>query len=344
MEDLLDVQLLRGAQFRCRPDCGLCCYAEPRAEPDEARTLLTIAPEVRWVGRGPDRFVAARPDGGACQFLSELRCGVHRGRPAPCREFPVTVHVGTRLQATAVLSCPGVDLESLLLREHTDSENIAGLDEELASLRTRAARAGRRKQAAVRRRDRLKRALRADGRWEDESTLRERIRREVPLPDVQDFPVDDPPPSDGDLELLPLFFDHRAGPVALGEKLGSWELLELSPEGGGRPLGVFPPPSVPPELTDEGERLLRAYLRYVLDRDAFLGAVLLDFAESPDGTLAERTSAELRTLGAAVLARGSVRAKLRGASGTVLDVATVADGIRASDMDSLDRPTWGDRL
>jgi Fe-S-cluster containining protein len=344
MEDLLDVEQLRGARFECRPDCGLCCYAEPRVEPAEARSLLTIAPAVRWVGGGSNRFLAARPNGGACQFLSAHRCGVHGARPAPCREFPVTVHVGTRFQATAVLSCPGVVLESVLGRDARSSSGIVGLEGELDSLRSRAARAGRRQEAAVRRRGRLMRALRAEGRWEDELSVRERFHRKIPLPDAQSFPVEDPPPSDGDLELLPLFFDHRDGPVALGEKLGSWELLELSREGGGRSLGVVAPPSAPPGVTAEGGRLLTAYLNYVLDRDAFLAAVLLHAAEWADGTVAEWTEVGLRTLGAEVLARGCVRAKLRGGDGSLLDAEAVADGIRAADMDSLDRSTWGDRL
>ncbi|HTT15724.1 MAG TPA: YkgJ family cysteine cluster protein, partial [Thermoplasmata archaeon] len=116
----LDVALVQGFSFACRPDCGLCCFASPRISPGEQHALRVVAPQATFVGRGRDRYLSARPDGGACQFLANLRCGVHAQRPAPCREFPITVHLGERLQASVVLSCPGLDLRRL-----TDSRSAA---------------------------------------------------------------------------------------------------------------------------------------------------------------------------------------------------------------------------
>lgn len=143
---------------------------------------------------------------------------------------------------------------------------------------------------------------------------------------------------------LPLFFDGRRAPVALANRWGSWELLELSPTGGGASLGVIPPPERCPELRPPAVALLDGYLDYVLERDAFLASVQLAALEAEDGTVADWARADLVELGAVVLARGSVRAKLAGRGNGPLTVEDVANGIRATDMDWLDRPTWGDRL
>ena len=95
-EEPIDVSLLSGFAFACRPDCGLCCFTSPRVDAEDAERLRAVAPDARIVPRGRERCVAARPDGGACQFLTQLRCRVHEVRPAPCREFPISVHVGLR--------------------------------------------------------------------------------------------------------------------------------------------------------------------------------------------------------------------------------------------------------
>ncbi len=340
-----DLDLLRGVRFRCRPECGLCCFAEPRADPPERARLLQIAPEATFVGRGPDRFLAARPDGGACQFLSELRCRVHSARPHPCREFPVTVHLGHRVQATLVLSCPGVELGPLLGGPGAAGAGPQGLESELASVRERLGpEVDRRVAITSRRGRRIERWLRVSDRWWDDDEVRALLTARVPLPDDRDFPAEDPPGLDAGIELLPIFFDGRPGPVALARDLGGWRVLEVAPAGGYATLGVVPPPTRAPRLEAGAEALLGGYLRYVLCRDAFLAAVHLDALEEDEGSVLDWAEAALRALGADVLARAAVRAKLRGAGERALTAADVEDGIRATDLDSLDRPTWGDRL
>lgn len=341
----LELHLLGGFRYTCRPECGLCCYAEPRADaPDRAR-LVAVDPEVRFVGHGPDQFLASRPNGGACQFLSGNRCRAHAVRPHPCREFPVSVHVGHRLQATLVLSCPGVDLSSLVGWAPRGEPVSVDFDSELASVRARLGPAHRvRLETAERRGRKLERALRAEGRWEDDEVVRAAWRDRIPRPGVKDFPVEDPPKVADGWEQLPIFYDGRDRPVALAQAFGAWQLLEVSPEGGGDPLATIPSPNHPPEIDTAADQVLVGYLRYCLYRDAFLAAAQLDALEGTEGSMTEWVGLELRTLGATVLARASVRAKLRGGGTAPLTEREVVDGIRATDMDWLDRPTWGDRF
>lgn len=341
-----DLDLLRGFRFRCRSDCGLCCYAEPRVEPEEADRLLRAHPEVRLRSRGRDRFLFARPNGGACQFLEGGRCRAHALRPRPCREFPLTVHVGRRLQASVVLSCPGIDLDRLARADPSAAQPApVGLEEELRSLESRwDAAAGRRLAEAERRGHKVERTLREEGRWQPDRQVRERWSDAPPMPGAEDFPVEAPPEAAEGLERLPIYFDGRTGPVALAGALGGWELLELAPEGGARELGRLVPPDRPPSLEDGAGGLLVGYLRYTLERDAFLASVHVEMLEGAEGTVEEWTALALRALGAEVLSRGAVRAKFAGRDGRRLSARDVADGIRATDQDWLDRPTWGDRF
>jgi Fe-S-cluster containining protein len=343
--DEMDVDLLRGFRYACRPGCGLCCYAQPRIEAAERSRLLKIAPDARFVGRGPHQFLAGRSNGGACQFLTANRCRVHDARPHPCREFPITVHVGHRLQATLVLSCPGILLSSLAGWRHGNEPFSSDLASELSSIRARLGETTRARQATVARRGRrLERVLRAEGRWQDDAEVRATLKDRIPRPTAKDFPVEDPPRSSDGLEQLPMFYDGRDAPLAFARGLGGWEMLSIAEGGGAESLTVIPPPERPPPLDATGDRLLEGYLRYGLHRDAFLAAVQLDAFEAGEGSVLEWTERELTVLGAVVLARAVVRSKLHGGGDGTLTAAEVADGIRATDMDWLDRPTWGDRL
>lgn len=342
----LDLSLLDGFRYACRPDCGLCCFATPRVSRSEREALLRIAPAVELVGAEPDRFLAARSDGGACQFLRDRRCGVHAARPAPCREFPVDVHVGFRLQASLVLSCPGIDLGGLLSKRPDPGCPPVGLDAEVAAVRERLSpTAARRVADASRRRRRIERALTDEDRWVGEDDVRAALISAIPLPGANDFPADDPPDAAEGLEMLPLFFDGRTGPVALGSTIGGWELLELRAEGGvARSLGVVPPPRRPVGMTAEARALLEAYLRYWLARDRLFGITLRAMAEAATGDVQEWVTAELGAIGALTLARAWVRARAAGRSDDPVSADDVGSGIRATDQDLLDRPTWGDRF
>jgi Fe-S-cluster containining protein len=343
----VDLGLLRGFRYACRPGCGLCCFAEPRCSPEERTRLLRIAP-LAELGEGDEGgFLVARGDGGACGLLRDLSCVAHDARPHPCREFPVTVHVGERAQVSVVLSCPGVELSGLAPTDDRDTlPDPAGFDGELGSALDRLEQLTAPELEHNRRRHRHAiRLLERDGRWQEESEVREELRRELPRPGAGDFPAEDPPAQEDGLEYLPLFYAGRPGPVALATGLGGWELLELRAEGGVRThLGVVPPPDRPPPLDAAADALLRAYLRYHLERDAFLAGVVHELAAGGEGDVRERATLELRALGATVVSRALVRAKLGRDPRGPLTAADLADGIRATDQEALDRPTWGFRL
>jgi Fe-S-cluster containining protein len=342
----LDLEPLRGFRYACRPGCGLCCYAEPRVLAHERARLLQIQPEAEFARRGPFEFLAAHPDGGACRLLGANRCRAHAARPQPCREFPVMVHVGSRLQATIVLSCPGVELDSLGSTGASPPLAPDAFETELAAVRGRLdSSVARRLEAAGRRRRRLAGILERQGRWEEETDVRERLGSLIPRPSDADFPAEDPPRTDDGIENLPLFYDGRAAPVAISSGLGGWELHELSPSGGfARSLGVIPPPDRAPPVSSEGTKLLEGYLRYWLARDAFFGSLHLEMMDAIDGTVDEWALRELRAIGALTVARAAVRAKAGRGDAGPLSEADIASGIRATDQDLLDRASWGERL
>jgi len=345
----IDTTLLEGFSFDCRPDCGLCCFASPRLDRADEDRLRAVVPTARLVMVGGERCIGARENGGACQFLVARRCGVHSARPAPCREYPVLVHVGARLQATVVLSCPGLPLDPVdASSTPRDPRAPRGLDSELASVRERLGPSvERRRTDAERRRGRIRRVLESEGRWVDEEKVRERLARRPLLPSPNEYSPEDLPPVDDGLEFLPIYFDGRAGPVALGQGFGGWEARELSAEGEARPLGVSVAPAQRPALARDAESLLTGYLRYVLARDAFLAAVHLEMVSEPprlEEDVADRALEDLHRIASDVLARGAVRAKLRGEVGDPLSRHDIELGIRATDQDWLDRPTWGSRL
>jgi Putative zinc- or iron-chelating domain len=343
----LDLTLLSGFTYACRPDCGLCCYAEPTVRPDERAALLRIVPEADLGSRGREGFLRAHQDGGACRSLKGNRCQVHAARPSPCQEFPLTAYVSKRVQVTAILSCPGVDLGSLArFRGAEGLPPPKGFETETSALESRLNIAARHRLDDCRRRGRrVERELNDQGRWERDEDVRAALRTHDFSPRREDFPSEDPPAADDGIELLPMLFDHRPAPIALSSGLGGWEVLELRPTGGvARSLGVVPPPNGPPAVSEDGQMSLSGYLRYWLARDALFGAVHLDMLDAPNGSVSDWVAAELRRTGALVLSRAYVLAAVhRGEVGT-LSQGDVLAGVRAVDQDLLDRETWGERL
>jgi hypothetical protein len=259
--------------------------------------------------------------------------------------FPVIVHAGTRFQASAVLSCPGVSISGAV-----DPGGVRalgpprGLETELGRAEARCrSEEGRRALAAARRDgQRVERILEREGLWVPTLQVRASLRGRIPLPDSSDFPVEDPPELEEGEEVLPLFFDDRRGPVAIAGHAGGWQLVELQEAGGIRAwLGVWPPPTRMPRLDAGAERALREYLAYWLERDALFGFVHAAMLEEPSGEdVLIRITRELRWIGATTVARARVRASGRGASAPVLAEPDIARGIRASDADLLDRAGW----
>lgn len=346
----IDHHLLSGFDFSCRPDCGLCCYARPLVMAPERERLLQIEPQAPIVDERPGVWsIPSRPQGGACQFLRENRCRVHPARPFPCAQFPIDTHLGTRVQLTLVFSCPGISLDPLMqwATGRSPAHAPVGLEAEWAAVDRELSLGGAASGVleATHQRGRLRRQLERLGLWETEDRLRAATRAELPAVARGRFPVVELPARQDGLENLPLFFHARYGRVAIGAAPGGWELLGLS-EGGGEPaeLGIFSVPEQAPRLTTEGDRLLRGYLTYVLERDQFVWELFFRLLAGESGHPTALARESLSDVAADVLCRGSVRAKLDGGTGETLTAREVADGIRATDADLLDRPTLGSRL
>jgi Fe-S-cluster containining protein len=339
----LDVALLSGFRFQCRPDCGLCCYASPAVTVVEQRRLLQIEPEAPMdPGDGGYRFIAPQGEGGACHFLSANRCRVHALRPFPCAEYPLLVHVGSRPQATLVLTCPGLDLSALdgYAGGPAPEGPPLGLKSELAMVHLEMGRSpvGEWIGEGMR----LDRVLRK--RWSPSLEATESIERRLAAAMSRSVPdpgsLVPPPRSDG-LDSLPLLFDPGLGRVGLASGTDGLELWRLRESGGDvGEVGSYPVPQGEPALDEAGARRLRGYLGYCLRRDSLTWQ---RFAAGPrgTGTLEDDLLRDLAELRAAVLIRGSAISMATGGGVATFGVTEIDRGIRATDADWLDRRTVG---
>jgi Fe-S-cluster containining protein len=343
----IDTSLLDGIRFRCRPGCGLCCYTTPAVDPAEGERLIQIDPNLELLeGEGSWKFVAARGDGGACGLLSECRCRAYAVRPFCCQEFPLSVHLGLRPQATAVLSCPGV---SFVGDDGAEGEaRVApaplGLEVELAAVEVEYARApaARRLSESSRRWSTLRNRLRRRGGWSEPSEIRAELRPEVLTEVRSHYPPPSPPSGEDGVESLPMWFDPGKGLVAVSEHAAGWEVRTVEETGTrSRSLGVWPAPSEPPRLTAPGERVLGRYLELLLDRDFTFWAAAERVRTGRDRSLPGAVREDLGQFGALVLARAELIDRFRSGGGRSLGPDLVREGVRATDGEFLDRPTLG---
>ncbi len=343
----LDLALVQGFRFACRPDCGLCCYASPGVRADEEPGLRTAAP-VALISEGPgDWRLRQQGPGGACALLAANRCRAHTVRPFPCRTFPLHVYLGARPQVSVVLSCPGLDLERWSA-EPADRPPIPPTDafpseREALRRRWRSPGASAGWDRARRTRSQLLERFERRPGFEDLETLRERFRTEVPLPrSPEEGEALEVAEADG-LDLLPLYWDGPEGPVALSASPGGLELLRLRPTGGVRErLGTYSEQFAPERISEAAKARLRRYGRYLLDRDHFLDSAALEwrerrYSEPLSDTLGRCLAEALAT----VLTRGAARARSAGRPVDPIGPETVLEGIRATDADLLDRPALG---
>lgn len=345
-----DYQLVAGFRFRCLPGCGLCCYTTPAVAPLERAPLIQLDPEVPFRDlSGGWAQIQSRPEGGACYFLRSERCRCHDVRPATCGEFPLTVHVSARIQVSVVLTCPGVELTAMAGRGTGESSRSLSSDlrDEVARVEAEIRRAGEegQLQGAIRRRRATERRLEQRGLWQPESEVRERLRPQLERYLPSTLPELEPPEEPVLLESMPLFYDPAFGRVAWVPHPAGVEFLSLREEGGiGRHLGVLALPTQAPEIAGPARRLLIAYLGYVLERDATFGAaydhLLRNGSELPEETVASDLAGVAEQVVRLSVLRRALTTDRRGA----LTVQDVEQGIRATDMDLLDRPTVGLRL
>jgi len=109
-EDEVDLSLLEGRSFTCLEHCQLCCLHPPELMPREARYFRQHHPDRIERRERPHRHLslAMRKGIGPCIFLVDRRCEVYEHRPSFCRQYPIHLHLGERLEAEPDLSCRGV--------------------------------------------------------------------------------------------------------------------------------------------------------------------------------------------------------------------------------------------
>jgi hypothetical protein len=248
-----------------------------------------------------------------------------------------------------VLSCPGVSLDARFTPAGAQPPSSNRVDSSLVDELAAVARAVGRLSEQDRRRSASdwQRALRSRGLSDSQDASRlpdilAGLRRAPPKPRGDDLAAVPTPQESEGLEQLPLFFDPDFGRVALAAGDEGVDLLVLR-EGGGveSRLASFAYPEHLPRLTQAGDGLLDAYLRYVLDRDAFVGAALRNHDPRGDATFGDQCAVDLREISAAVVSRAIYRAWLHGTSAETLGASEIEAGIRATDADYLDRPTVG---
>lgn len=300
-------------------------------------------------GLGGWANIASRPEGGACHFLQDQRCGCHAVRPATCAEFPLTVHVSERVQVAVVLTCPGVDLSALAhwgdgSAPRSPHKDLAAEVDVVVSEIARAEAAGELRSATERRRE-VERRLRRESRWESEEEVRRILRGWGRGPISSEIDALMLPDEDEALEALPMFFEPTKGRVAWRAHPAGVEFLTLREAGGIEShLEVLVPPSRPPELLPNARASLVGYLKYLLERDSTIGVAYDKLLGGAPGLPNELVAQDLRFAAGQVLQMATLRRSLISDQRGPLTAGDIENGIRATDMDLLDRETVGLRL
>jgi hypothetical protein len=162
------------------------------------------------------------------------------------------------------------------------------------------------------------------------------------MPAEEDFPVAGLPGRDEPEENLPVVYSARHGRLAFRSNFDGVDVLQLDESG--RPpvrLGTYPNPAAPPRIDGEAAVLLRGYLGYSVERDHLLWAAAARVRSGAADSVDSELERLLRWAGSAALARGRILADLDSTDPGALGIEAVAQGIRATDAELLDRPTLG---
>jgi Fe-S-cluster containining protein len=345
-----DYELVAGFRFRCLPGCGLCCYTTPAVAPSERSRLIQFDPMVPLLETSDGwTQITSRSEGGACYFLREGRCECHAVRPATCGEFPLTAHVSERIQVSVVLSCPGVDLSALVSRAKGAPLGPVSSDLtseiEYVNREVVHAEATGQLRWALRRRRNVEHRLRRKRSWQSEEEVRVRLRPQIDRLVPTELSPPDPPEEEDALESLPMFYDAAFGRVVWRPHPGGMEFFTLYETGGiDRHLGVLDSPTRSPGLDASGTTLLQGYLSYLLERDATIGMMYEYLLEAGPASPEQVVADELQLIAGQVIRMACLRRALTSDRRGELSRRDIEDGIRATDMDILDRPTVGLRL
>jgi Fe-S-cluster containining protein len=106
----LDLSQVRERRFTCLEGCELYCLCQPEVMPGEEMFFRTRYPErLVTVEEDHDHLAISTIEGGGpCSFLKGGRCEIYPDRPRFCRQFPLHIYLGERVQPELDLSCRGV--------------------------------------------------------------------------------------------------------------------------------------------------------------------------------------------------------------------------------------------
>jgi Fe-S-cluster containining protein len=122
---------IKGLALRCDGRCAYCCLCPPGLLEVETEAIVNACHEkAGYIGQDrlgdSARAISTQGDWGACVFLENKACMIYESRPHFCRQYPLQVYSGWRLQASAIRSCRGlvrtnragpVALKSILKKE-----------------------------------------------------------------------------------------------------------------------------------------------------------------------------------------------------------------------------------
>ncbi len=113
----IDLTPLKGMKFSCLEGCGFCCSypAEVMESEDSFSRIKEMEPMAlkKWETTDPQFCnvftMKQQNDIGACIYLREdNRCGIYPIRSIICRNYPIKIFFGWRIQLYVTMACRGV--------------------------------------------------------------------------------------------------------------------------------------------------------------------------------------------------------------------------------------------
>jgi Fe-S-cluster containining protein len=104
---------VNGLGLECDCNCAYCCLCPPGILEEETASIEKACRDLQK-DLGEDRIgdsevaISSQGEWGACVFLKDKRCKIYESRPHFCRQYPLQVYSGWRLQLSAIRSCRGV--------------------------------------------------------------------------------------------------------------------------------------------------------------------------------------------------------------------------------------------
>jgi len=122
-----------GLGLRCDGRCAYCCLCPPGILDQETASIEKACgkmdTDLGEDGIGDSEMaITSQGDWGACVFLKDRRCRIYESRPHFCRQYPLQVYSGWRLQLSAIRSCRGVVNNGANNKQKNATEPVPLLD------------------------------------------------------------------------------------------------------------------------------------------------------------------------------------------------------------------------